>query len=215
MTGSKLLKEVEKRRGGLKQDRIKLADTGKQLKHSQESKSAINEKVSQFMSRLEELREKVRRIVHQREILRIELQSKQKEYQLLSEKDKSLSEKDAVISSRLREKIEWKQKEIESLEKELEKKESDLESAQIEAKRQQKQLSKAQAELKEKCKEVEQLKEANEKLSCSYNIKKEQVSKLFQLTDDLTSDKRDIEVSFIYILCIKSYIFFSPLATTG
>ena len=154
VTGSKLLQEVEKRRGCLERDRIKLADTGKQLKHSQESKSAINEKVSQFMSRLEELREKVRRIVHQREILRIELQSKQKEYQLLSEKDKSLSEKDAVISLMLREKIEWKQKEIESLEKELKKKESDLESAQKEAKGQQEQLSQAQAKLKEKVKKL-------------------------------------------------------------
>ena len=95
----------------------------------------------------------------------------------------------------LNEKISGKQKEIETLEKELQKRESDLESAQQEAGKCQNELLKVQAELKEKHKEVTLLKKENEKLSCSYSIEKEQVSKLIQLTVDLRFDKLAMEVS--------------------
>ena len=172
------------------------------------------------MSRLEELRKKVRKIVQEKKILELELQSKKQECQQLSEmkqKDASLSEKDALISSLLQEKISWKQKEIESLEKELKKKESDLQSAQQEAKRQENELLKTQAELKEKQVEVKQLKRVNENLSCSYNTEKKHISELVQLTVDLTSQKREMEVCPILYLkfCIFTNPFYSPLATTG
>ena len=62
-TRSILLKEVEKRRGGLEQDRRKLADTDERLRDSQRSKSVVNEKVCQVMHRIEELHKKVRKIV--------------------------------------------------------------------------------------------------------------------------------------------------------
>ena len=143
------------------------------------------------MSRIEELHKKVQKIVQEKKILEIELQSKQKECQLLSE----MKEKDTVLNLMLDEKISGKQKEIETLEKELQKRESDLESAQQEAGKYQKELLKVQAELKEKHKEVTQLKKENEKLSCSYSIDKQQVSKLIQLTVDLRSDKLGMEVS--------------------
>ena len=165
------------------------------------------------MSQLEDLRMKVRKIVQEKEILELELQFKKKECQQLSEmkeKDASLSEKDAVISSMLQKEINWKQKEIESLEKELQ-------SAQQEAKRQENELLKAQAELKEKQVEVEQLKRVNENLSCSYNTEKKHISELVQLTVDLTSQKREMEVCPILYLkfCIFTNPFYSPLATTG
>ena len=191
VTGSKLLKEVEKRRGDLEQERRKLVDSEEQLGHSQKSKSAVNEKVSQVMIRIEELHKKVRKIVQEKKILEIELQSKQKECKLLSE----MKEKDAVLNLMLDKKISAKQKEIQTLEKELQKRESDLQSAQQEASRWQEELLKVQTELKEKHKEVIQLKKENENLSCSYNIEKEQVSKLIQLTVDLRADKLEIQVS--------------------
>ena len=197
-TRSILLKEVEKRRGGLEQDRRKLADTDERLRDSQRSKSVVNEKVCQVMHRIEELHKKVRKIVQEKKILTIELQSKQRECQLLQKECQLLSEmkeKDAVLNSMLDEKISGKQKEIESLEKQLQKRESDLQSAKQEAGRWQEELLKARTNLKEKDQEVIQLKNEYEKLSCSYSIEKEQVSKLIQLTVDLRSDKLEMEVS--------------------
>ena len=197
VTESKLLKEVEKRREDLEQNCRKLADFEEQLRHSQKSRSALNEKVSQVMSRIEELHKKVQKIVQEKKILEIELQSKQKECQLLSEiraKDAVHSEKDAVISTILEEKISQKQKEIEILIKELHKKNTDLQSAQQEAKMKQEELLKARTELKKKHKVVKELKEKNEKLSCSYNVRKEQVSKLIQLIVALSSDESETKV---------------------
>ena len=151
----------------------------------------MSEKVVQVMSRIEELHKKVQKIVQEKKILEIELQSKQRECQLLSE----MKEKDTVLNSMLNEKISGKQKEIETLEQELQKREYDLKSAQQEASKCQKELLKVQAELKERHNEFTQLKKKNEKLSCSYSIEKEQVSKLIQLTFDLRSDKQETEVS--------------------
>ena len=191
VTGSKLLKEIEKRRGALEQDQRSLADSEEQLRHSQKSRSAMNEKVTLVMSQIEELHKKVQKIVQEKKILEIELQSKQKECQLLTE----MKEKNASLSSMLDKKICGKQKELETLEKGLQKGESEFQSAQQEASRCQEELLKVQRQMKEKHKEVMQLKKENEKLSCSYNIEKEQVSKLIQLTVDLRADKLEIQVS--------------------
>ena len=154
------------------------------------SKSAVNEKVRQVMSRIEELHTKVRKIVQEKKILEIELQSKRKECQLLSE----MKEKDTVLNLMLNEKIGGKQKEIQILEEELQKRESDFQSAQQEAGKWQKELLRVQEELKKKHIEVIQLKKENEKLCCTYSVEKEQVSKLIQLTVDLRSDKLVLEV---------------------
>ena len=112
----------------------------------------------------------------------------------IKEKDAAHSEKDAVINSMLEEKISEKHKEIETLEKELQKREYNLQSAQQEARKWQEELLNARAKLKEKVKEVKQLKEDSEKLSCSYNVRKKQVSKLIQLTVTLPWDKMAIKV---------------------
>ena len=202
-TRSILLNEVERRRGGLEQDRRKLAEINEHLRGSQRSRSVVNEKVSQVMNRIEELQKKVRKIVQERKILTIELQSKQRECQLLQKECQLLSEmkeKDALLNSMLDEKISEKQKEIEALEKQLQKRGSDLQSVQQEAGRWQEELLNARTNLKERDKEVIQLKKECEKLSCSYSIEKEQVSKLIQLTVDLRSDKQETEVS---ITCIS------------
>ena len=96
VTGSKLLTEVQKRREPLKQDCTKVADVVERLKHLQELKSAVSNNFSQLMSRLEELCEKARKLVQEKKILTIELLSKERECQLLSE----MKEKDAAHSKR-------------------------------------------------------------------------------------------------------------------
>ena len=201
--GSKLLTEVQKRTEPLKQECRKVADVQKRLKHSQELKSAVNDNFSQFMSRLEELHKKARKLVQEKKILTIELQSRERECQLLSE----MKEQGAAHSKRneahiamIEEKINKKRRKIEKLKEELQGKESDLQSALQEAKIWQEKLSQAQVELKKKHEEVKELREEKEKLTCSFNIEKEQVSKLVQLTVTLTSEKTEMEV------CIKTYV---------
>ena len=203
VTGSRLLNEVQKRTEPLKQKCRKGADVEKRLKHLQESKSAVNENFSQLMSRLKELCEKARKLVQEKKILTVELQSRERECQLLSE----MKEKDAAHSKRneahlamIEEKINKKRRKIEQLEKELQRKESDLQSALQEAKIRQEKLSQAQIELKKKAEEMKQLHEEKEKLTCSFNIKQKQFSKLVQLTVTLTSEKTEMEV------CIKTYV---------
>ena len=146
----------------------------------------MNEKSNQVLSQIEELHKTVRKIVQEKKILMIELQSKQRECQLLSE----IKAKDAALE----EKINKKKKKIEKLEKELQRKESDLQSALQEAKIWQEKLSRTQVELKKKHEEVKELREEKEKLTCSFNIEQEQVSKLVQLTVTLTSEKTEMEV---------------------
>ena len=165
------------------------------------------------MCQLKELRKKVRKIVQEKKILEIELQSKQRECQLLTEMQEKDAAKGAVIKLLLEEKISGKQKEIKTLVKELQEKESELQSARQEAKMQQDDLLKTRAELKEKHQEVKHLKEKNEKLACSYNVRKEQVSKLIQLTVALSHDKMEMEVCTqslslfpsLFVLCFLSF----------
>ena len=197
VAGSKLHNEVQKRAKTLEQDRRNVADAEKRLKHLQESKSAVNEKSNQVLSQIEELCEKARKLVQEKKILTIKLQSKEREYQLLSEmkeKDAAHSKRDAAHIVMIEEKINKKRKKIERLKEKLRRKKSDLQSALQEAKKKQKELSQAQVELKKKDEEVKQLHEEKEKLSCSFNIKQEQVSKLVQLTVTLTSEKTEMEV---------------------
>ena len=78
------------------------------------------------------------------------------------------------------------------MKKELKKKESELQTAMQEVGTMKEKLSQAQQELKKQHKEVMQLHRAKEELACSYNIEKEQVSKIVQL---LVSDKEEMQVT--------------------
>ena len=170
-----------------------LADAEKQLRHSRKSKSAVNEVFSQVMCRLKELHRKVQKIAQERNILKMELDHKQKELQLLYEmKEKYAAdvEKNSFYSG----KISKKRLKIKKLEKKLQRKKSELHSAMQEANKLQEELLQAQVKLKEKHEEVKRLHEEKEKLSCSFNIEREQVSKLVQLISTLTSEKEEMEV---------------------
>jgi len=148
------------------------------------------------LSRIEELHKNVQKILHEKDILKIKLQSKQKECELLSE----IKAKDAAHHAILEE-INKERKKIEKLKKELQRKESDLQSALQEAKTWREELSQAQVELKKKHEEVKELREKKEKLTCSFNIEQKQVSKLVQLTVTLTSKIEEMEVC-MHQLCI-------------
>ena len=166
------------------------------------------------------------------------LESKQQEYQLLSEKvqdskeqhhhswkkdkekDRQQQEKEVAYQTLLKHIIAKKKRKFEKLEEELRQKDSDLRSAQQDARLLLGELLQAQAEVKMKHEEVKKLQEKNEKLTCSYNIEKEQVSKLVQIMTTLTADKVKIEVcSHTSIFClyisnsfvsIMYYIFLPP-----
>ena len=171
------------------------------MKHSQKSKSAVNEKFNLVMSRIEDLHKKVQKIVQEKKILEIKLQSKETECQLLSE----IKAKDTALEK----KISKKRRKIKQLEEELQRKESDLQSALQEAKTWHEKLSQAQVELKKKDEEVKQLREEKEKLTCSFNIEQVQVSKLVQLTVTLTSEKTEMEVC-MHQLCIVIQVLLNP-----
>ena len=72
---------------------------------------------------------------------------------------------------------------------------SELHSALQEVETRQKGLSQAQKELKKQNEEVIQLQREKEELAWSYNIEKEQVSKIVQF---LVSDKEEMQVTFIF-----------------
>ena len=153
----------------------------------------MNEVVNQVMCQLKELREKAQKIVQEKKILLMELESKQMELQQLSElKEKYAAdiEKKPFYSA----KISKKRLKIKKLEKELQRKKSNLQSALQEAQKMQKELSQAQVEMKKKDEEVKQLHEEKEKMACSFNIEQEQVSKLVQFITTLTSEKTEMEV---------------------
>ena len=71
------------------------------MRHSQKSRSAVNEKVSQVMSQIAELHKKVRKIVQEKKILEIELQSKRKECQLLSKMEDTHTERNMIMEDGL------------------------------------------------------------------------------------------------------------------
>ena len=193
-TGSMLLQDLQRRTANREQDRRRLTDSEERLTQTRKSKIAVDEKVSQIMSHLEKLRTRVQKIVQEKKIIEIELQSKR---QLLSQL-RSESKKDEVITTLLEEKIQRNVEDAEKLEKELKRKESDLVSAQQESRTRQEELSQARAELKRKHVEVQEIQQEYEKLASCYDIGMEQRSKLIQL---LAADKEDMQVcaSVVYI----------------
>ena len=161
-------------------------DAEEHLRQSQESKVKANERAREAVTKLEELHENVEKISEEKSNLERELKIKERECELLC----AMQEKDAH-NQVLQKKIDKKRKRIKGLKKELEKKESELQTAMQEVGTMKEKLSQAQKELKKQHKKVIQLQREKEELACSYNIEKEEVSKIVQL---LVSDKEEMQV---------------------
>ena len=185
---SKLHEEVQKLRGDLKQDRTKLVDAEERLRQSQESKAKANEETNKAVAKCEELCKNVVKISEEKNNLEKELEIKVRECELLSK----MQQKDEY-NQVLQKKIDKKRKKIKSLKKELQRKDCELQSALQEVQTQQEEMSRAQKELEKEHKEVMKLHKAKEKLACSYNSEKEQLSKRVQI---LTSDKENLKVTY-------------------
>jgi len=201
---SVLLADIQKCRVDIGNVDVEIVNTKKRMRHSQTSKASIDKNIKQILRSISKLREKVQNIAHERNLTKEKLESKQQECQLLSEMrdlatasmrdSKKQQEKEEAYRILVEEKIAKKRKKIDKLEQELWQKDSDLQSAQEEARSLNEKLLQARAELETKHKEMQQLQKENEELACSYNIEKEKVSKLVQITVALTSDKKKVEV---------------------
>ena len=163
-----------------------MVDAEERLRQSQESKVKANERACEAVTKLEELHKNVEMISEEKSNLEKELKIKEQECELLH----AMQEKDAY-NQVLQKKIDKKRKKIRSLKEKLQKKESELQTAMQEVHTQQEELSQAQKELKKQHEHVIQLQRETEELALSYNIEKEQVSKIVQL---LVSDKEEMQV---------------------
>ena len=159
-------------------------DVEKRLAQSLESNGKANEKTLEAINKLEESREKVKKISEEKSTLEMELRIKRRECQLLSE----MQEKE---NQGLQYKVDKKRKKIKRLKKELKSKEHELKSALEEVQILKEELSQALKEKEEKHKEVIQLQSKKDKLECSCNTEREYLSKLVQA---LSSDKEEMKV---------------------
>ena len=216
---SVLLADIQKCRVDIRNVDVEIMDTKKRLRDSQTSKASIDENINQILCSISKLREKVQSIAHERNLTKEKLEFKQRECQLLTEmrdlatasmrdskkqhhrfwkkdkdKDRHLQEKEEAYRILMEGKIAKKRKKIDKLEQELQQKDFDLQSAREEARSLEEKLLQARAELERKHEEIQQLQKENEELACSYNIEKEKVSKLVQVTVALTADKKKVEV---------------------
>ena len=178
-----------------------LNDSNQQLINSQKSKQKIEDSINQLLSTFPRLYENVQTIADDKNSLRKELESKERECQLLIEMHDTIKAKHKLLEDKhqkdlelLEVKIIMKRKKIKKLKEELEKKESELQAALQEARTQQAELSQLQAQLKKKHDDMKNLQSENEKLASSCNSAREQVSDLVQLTVTLSSDKGKVEV---------------------
>lgn len=165
-------------------------DADERLRHTEESKTKTKEKIRKFVTKLEESHENVEKIFQEKSSLEVELKIKEQECRQLC----VMQEQGEALNRLLREKIVKKQKKITTLKIKLQRKESELQSVLQEVQVLQKELPKAQKELKKKHEEVMQMHREKEELVHSYNIEKEQVSKLVQITFVLASDKEEMKV---------------------
>ena len=178
-----------------------LKDSNQQLIESQKSKHKIHDSINQLLTSFPKLYENVQTIADDKISLRKELESKERECQLLMEmrdtikaKYKLLEEKHQKDLELLEEKIIKKRKKIKKLKEELQRKESELQAAQQEARTQQAELTHLQTQLRRKHDDMKNLQSENKKLASSCNSARERVSDLIQLTVTLSSDKRKMEV---------------------
>ena len=182
-----LHEELQKHRGDLKQGHRKLVAAEERLRQSQDSKVKANKKASEAVAKLEELHENVEKISGEKSNLERELKIKERECELLY----AMQEKDAY-NQVLQMKIDKKRKKIKRLKEELRSMDCEVQSALQEVQTRQEELSQARKELKKQNEEVIQLQREKEELAWSYNIEKEQVSKIVQF---LVSDKEEMQVT--------------------
>ena len=178
---------MQKLRGDLKQGYKKLVDAEERLRQSLESKVKADKEAREAVTKLGELHENVQKIAQEKSNLERELKVKEREYQLLS----TVHEKDEELNQDLKKKVEKKRKKIKRLKEELQSMDSELQSALQEVQIGQKGLSEARKEVKKQHEQVIQLQREKEEVAWSYNIEKEQVSKIVQL---LVSDKEEMQV---------------------
>ena len=162
-------------------------DAEERLRQTQEAQVKANEKASEAVTKLEELHENVEKISGEKSNLERELKIKERECELLC----VMQGKDAY-NQVLQKKIDKKRKKIKRLKEELQSRYCELQSAMQEVETRQKELSQARKELKKQHQQVIQLQREKEELAWSYNIEKEQVSKIVQL---LVSDKEEMQVT--------------------
>ena len=207
-TRSKLLAKVQNCRENISKMDGQLKGSNQRLRESQDAKQTIDDSINQLLTSFPKLYENVRTIADEKNSLKKELESKERECKLLIEmrdtvkaKDqqalaynKLLEEKHQKDLELLEEKIIKKRKKIKKLKEELQRKESELQAAQQEARTQQAELSVLQAQLRRKHDDMKNLQNENEKLTSSCNSAREQVSTLIQLTVTLSSDKGKMEV---------------------
>ena len=164
--------------------------TEERLIHAQECKAEANNNTSELVAKLEELHENMQKIAQDKNNIEVKLKFKERECELLSK----MQGKDETYNQLLQTILEKKRNKIKRLKEELQKKECELKSALQEVQTKQEELSQARRELKKQHEEVIQLQREKEELSLSYNIEKEQVSKIVQL---LVSDKEEMQVRFL------------------
>ena len=161
--------------------------TEERLIHAQECKAEANSNTSELVAKIEELHDNMQKIAQDKNSIEVKLKFKERECELLSK----MQGKDETYSQLLQTKLEKKKKKMKRLKEELQKKECELKSALQEVQTKQEELSQARKELKKRHEEVIQLQKEKKELACSYNIEKEQVSKIVQL---LVSDKEEMQV---------------------
>ena len=160
------------------------------LKTSRDSQVPLNENVNNLVSEMNKLGKEVLKLAQDRQNTVTELQSKQHDFQLLSEiKSKDVAH--SVEKCQLLQEILTDKKEIKRLEDELQKKENQLQSVQQEAQTMKDILSKLQAQLELKHAEVKTLQKEKEELTRSYIAEKEEVKRLVQIT---LTDRDEMEV---------------------
>ena len=162
-------------------------NTEEHLRQSLEFKVKANEEASEAVTNLKELQENVQKIAQEKSNLEMELKVQRRECEVLS----AMQEEDEVSNQFLKMKVAKKEEEIKSLKVELQSMDSELQSALQEVQTRQEELSQALNEQKKHHEEVIQLQNEKEELALSYNIEKEEVSKIVQL---LVSDKEEMQV---------------------
>lgn len=160
------------------------------LRHAQECKAKADEQTSETVAKLDDLHKNLVKIFEEKSDLEMKLKVKEGGYQILC----GMQEKD-MYNQILQKEIDKKRKKIKNLKQELQKKDYELQSALQQLQIEKEELSHVRKELKKKHKEVMQLQREKEELSCSYNIEKEQVSKLVQIMFTHTTDNEEKKVT--------------------
>lgn len=192
VSGAKLCEDIQNRRDDLKEGHKCLTDIQEKVARSQELKVAATDNEAETLIKLEKLQETVKKIAEEKSIIKMELEFKEKECQLLSELKES-----GKYHRFLERKIAKKKEKTKRLKEELQKKECEFLSVQKEAQKLQEELSQARAEVKKKHEEMEWLKREKEKLAYSYNMKREHISHLVQTLVALSSNKEEIKVKSV------------------